>query len=157
MAETHTRSAVGGAGRCTLFDVNALVALCLTTHQHHRAAHGFLARVADAGWATCPITEAALFRLLLNPAVTGRALSAADIAAMIGGFRTDDRWSFLPDATTLAAPLVNTTVLMGHQQVTDLHLVNLAARSGAVLTTFDASMASWLAPTDRQHVVVIPG
>ena len=40
-----------------LFDVNALVALTLTTHQHHRAAHDYLkARVA---WATCPADEPA--------------------------------------------------------------------------------------------------
>ena len=53
-----------------LFDVNALVALSLTTHVHHGAAHRYLATIRG-GWATCPLTEAALYRLLLNPAVSG--------------------------------------------------------------------------------------
>lgn len=45
---------------------------------------------------------------------------------------------------------------MGHRQVTDLHLVNLAASRGAVLATFDSAFHTWLAPKDRPHVVTIP-
>ena len=112
--------------RLTLVDVNALVALCLTSHQHHRPAHAFLAGVTGA-WATCPVTESALFRLLLNPAVTGTPRSAGEVAAVVAGLQADPRWRFLPDDSRLGEPLVDLNVLMGHQQVTDLHLVNLAA------------------------------
>lgn len=138
-----------------LMDVNALVALCLTTHQHHRAAHAHLAGLTGR-WATCPQTEASLTRLLLNPAVTGRRRSIAEVNAVITGLRADPRWMHLDDDTTLAQPMVETSVLMGHQQVTDLWLVNLAARHSAVLATFDVAIATWLAPDDRRHVVVIP-
>ena len=116
-----------------LFDVNALVALTLTTHQHHRAAHDYLkARVA---WATCPMTEAALIRLLMNPAVVGSRRRAGDVMSVVAGFRADPRWTLLADHTTLATPHINTAVLMGHQQVTDLHLVILAASHGTRLAT----------------------
>lgn len=141
--------------RLTLMDVNVLVALCLTTHQHHRAAHEFLAAL-DHGWATCSTTESALFRLLLNPAVTGSRRSAVEVAAVVGGLRADPRWQFLPDDGRLAEPAVNLTVLMGHQQVTDLHLINLAAVHDAVLATFDSAILGWLAPADRRHVTLIP-
>lgn len=137
-----------------LFDVNALVALSLATHQHHRAAHEFLDRTS--AWATCAMTEASLYRLLLNPTVVGRAIDATDIGRVVGGFRRDSRWRLIPDATTLADPRVETSVLMGHQQVTDLHLVNLAAASNVRLATFDAAIPTWLAPADRRHVVIIP-
>ena len=140
--------------RLTLVDVNALVALCLTSHQHHRPAHAFLAGVTGA-WATCPVTESALFRLLLNPAVTGTPRSAGEVAAVVAGLQADPRWRFLPDDSRLGEPLVDLNVLMGHQQVTDLHLVNLAASHGAVLATFDAALPQWLAPADRKHVHVI--
>ncbi|MBP6995526.1 MAG: hypothetical protein KBB39_05220 [Phycicoccus sp.] len=137
-----------------LFDVNALVALTLTTHQHHRAAHDYLkARVA---WATCPMTEAALIRLLMNPAVVGSRRRAGDVMSVVAGFRADPRWTLLADHTTLATPHINTAVLMGHQQVTDLHLVNLAASHGTRLATFDATMHTWLAPADRRYVDLIP-
>lgn len=141
--------------RVVLFDVNALVALCLTTHLHHQPAHRFLSAL-DGRWATCPVTEAAAYRLLLNPVVTGSARRAADVTSILLGMRRDPRHTFLEDGSTLAEPSVDLTVLAGHQQVTDLHLVNLAARHGALLATFDAALPTWLAPADRAHVVVIP-
>lgn len=48
------------------------------------------------------------------------------------------------------------SVLMGHRQVTDLHLVNLARRHAAQLATFDRTLSTWLAPADRAMVVQIP-
>ncbi len=138
-----------------LLDANALVALALTTHQHHRAAHAFLADVGR--WATCPTTESALLRLLLNPAISGRPVESGEVRAVLTGMRADPRWTFLADDTSLAAAHVDVVVLGGHQQVTDLHLVNLAARHGARLATFDAAIPTWLAPADRGLVRVIPG
>ena len=140
--------------RAVLFDVNALVALALTTHQHHRSAHSFLAD--RHAWATCPATESALIRMLLNPLITGTQRQATEAVSIIEGMRTDPRWRFVSDRTSLADPQVNTSVLMGHRQVTDLHLVNLAACNNVVLATFDAGIVTWLAPHDRRHVVVIP-
>lgn len=141
--------------RPVLFDVNALVALCLTTHMHHAAAHRFMSTI-DGPWATSPLTEAALDRLLLNPVVTGSPRRAADVTTILAGMRRDPRWTFLDDASTLAEPTVDMSVLAGHQQVTDPHLVNLAARHGGVLATFDAATPTWLAPPDCQHVILIP-
>lgn len=138
-----------------LFDVNALVALSLTAHQHHRPAHAFLGALSGE-WATCPITESALFRLLMNPAVTGSARSATDVSAVLSGMRRDVRWRFVDDSSSLAEPLIDMSVLMGHQQVTDFHLVNLAAERGYVLASFDRAMPTWLSPADRRHVTIIP-
>ncbi len=95
-------------------------------------------------------------RLLLNPAVTGSARSQREVRAILDGFARDPRWRFLSDDTSWRNPRVDTSVLMGHQQVTDLHLVNLAAAHSATLATFDTALPTWLAPADRRHVVVIP-
>jgi predicted nucleic acid-binding protein len=43
---------------------------------------------------------------------------------------------------------------MGRRQVTDLHLVNLAATHGKKLATFDASLRDSLVPADRTHVEI---
>lgn len=94
--------------------------------------------------------------MLLNPVITGSQREAAEALAVMRGMRADSRWTFLVDDTTLTRPTVDTAVLMGHRQVTDLHLVNLAAESGAVLATFDAEITAWLSPRDRQHVLLIP-
>lgn len=137
-----------------LFDVNALVALSLTSHVHHRAAHAFLSEVS--AWSTCATTEAGLYRLLLNPTVVGRQLTVVDVDRTAQGFRTDPRWQFLDDSSSLATAGVDTSVLVGHRQVTDLHLANLALASGGRLATFDRAITSWLAPRDRHLVHVIP-
>lgn len=137
-----------------LFDVNALVALCLTTHVHHRAAHAFLARCSR--WATCPTTEAGLYRLLLNPLVAGQSLEVTAVDAVVTGFRADPRWHFVPDTATLAEPVIDTRVLRGYRQVTDLQLLNLARSHGLRLATFDRALASWVVPDDRRFVAEIP-
>ena len=138
-----------------LCDVNVLVALTLSTHVHHQAAHAAL-RGHPGPWATSSMTEAALVRLLLNPRVTGRAFGASDVLAVLQGLRRDGRWRMIPDATSLADPAIDVSLLVGHRQVTDLHLVNLAASTGTVLVTFDAAIPSSLSPADRRHVLVLP-
>lgn len=137
-----------------LLDVNALVALSLTTHVHHGAAHRYLAALPGP-WATCPLTESALIRLLLNPRVT-TGVNAAAALGVLAGMRRVPSWRFLADASSVADPHVDPAVLVGHNQVTDLHLVNLAVSHGARLATFDAALPTWLAPMDRGHVEVIP-
>ncbi|HLR92952.1 MAG TPA: TA system VapC family ribonuclease toxin [Jiangellaceae bacterium] len=140
--------------RRRLFDVNALVALALTTHVHHRAAHRALA-TATGGWATCPLTESGLLRLMLNPAVTGVRFTTREVIDVLAGMRTHPDWAFLHDTVSPAAPLIDHSVLVGHTQVTDFHLVDLAARNDVVLATFDARLATSLVPADRRHVEVL--
>lgn len=53
-------------------------------------------------------------------------------------------------------PIIDIAPLTGHQQVTDLHLVNLCARAGLTLATFDAALPTWLVPADRRHVELLP-
>lgn len=147
--------AASTADKHWLCDVNVLVALALTTHAHHRAAHSALAALTGT-WATCPMTEAALFRLLLNPRISGRVVTAAGVRDLLNGMRAEPRWRWVEDSTSLATSTIDLSVLQGHQQVTDLHLVNLAAAAGRVLVTFDAGLVAGLAPSDRKHVVVLP-
>ncbi|HMT31047.1 MAG TPA: hypothetical protein PKC73_10155 [Dermatophilaceae bacterium] len=138
-----------------LFDVNALVALTLTTHQHHQAAHRFLAQ-HNGPWATSPMTESALCRLLLNPVVAGVQRSFGEVVVIVKGFAQDPRWVFLADDSRLSDPSVDPRVIMGHSQVTDLHLLNLAVRHNMRLATFDGKLLSGVAPADRHRMVLIP-
>jgi toxin-antitoxin system PIN domain toxin len=137
-----------------LLDTNVLVALTLRQHTHHRAAHAALQGHAGR-WATCPATESALYRLLLNPHVAGHPFGVGQVDQVVRGMRQDPRWVWAADDTTLSVPVVDTSVMVGHRQVMDLHLVNLAATSGLVLATFDASIPASLAPADRRHVLVL--
>lgn len=132
-------------------DVNVLLALVWDQHVHHSAARRNFARIADR-WATAPTTETGLVRLLLTPAVVGREVAGAEALGALRDLRAHPGWTWIADDASLADPQVDSIVLAGRRQVTDLHLVELAARHEAVLHTFDAGISSWLAPADR-HLV----
>lgn len=135
-----------------LLDVNVLLALSWDQHIHHRAAQRRFASL-DA-WYTCPATEAGLLRLLLTEAVVGRRVTGAEALAHLRGIRRTPGWSFLDDRRSLAVPTIDTRVLMGRRQVTDLQLVNLAATNDTRLATFDGALRDSLVPADRPRVDV---
>ena len=62
---------------------------------------------------------------------------------------------FWPDETSLANPLIDTSRMTGHKQITDFHLLNLAAHHGGVLCTLDAKIERALAPADRRLVFTL--
>ncbi|MEL7978244.1 TA system VapC family ribonuclease toxin [Isoptericola sp. F-RaC21] len=143
--------------RVELADANVLLALTLADHVDHAAARAWLTQVSR--FATTPMTETALVRLLLNPAITvdddGRALTvdvAIDTLRAVKGLPNAE---FVADATSIADARALTRHVTGHRQVTDTHLLNLAIAHGGVLATFDTRIHASLRPRDRRHVHVI--
>lgn len=134
-------------------DVNVLMALTNPSHQHHDQARQWLKGAPR--FATTPITESGLVRLLLNPVVTGQPVSGAQAVGILAGLRSHTRAVFLPDATSLAAAEVDLIGLAGHNQATDFHLVNLVAAHGGVLTTFDRRITKSLTTSDQRYVHVL--
>jgi toxin-antitoxin system PIN domain toxin len=135
-------------------DVNVLLALVSEDHEHHTAAHAWF-RTATA-WATTPVTETGLVRLIMNPVVVGSRIPSAVALDILRRLRRQGDHRFVADESSLLAPAIDLTALVGHRQVTDLHLVNLCAAAGCVLTTFDARLVAALDGEDRRHVVFIP-
>lgn len=131
-------------------DVNVLVALTNPAHVHHAQAHRWLSTIER--FATTPVTENGLVRLLLNSAVTGQHVSGQQAIGILTGLRADKRASFLPDDSSLASPRIDVVGLAGHRQATDFHLVNLAGRHEATLVTFDRRITQALVASD-QHLV----
>ncbi len=50
-----------------LIDVNVLIALFDSDHQHHERAHQWFEGNMSQGWASCPLTENGVVRILSNP------------------------------------------------------------------------------------------
>ncbi len=138
-----------------LLDVNVLLALTWDQHIHHEVAHERFAELES--WSTCPATEAGLVRLLLTEPVVGRRVTGSEALGQLDAMRRVPGWSFLADSVSLAAPFVDTRVLMGRRQVTDLQLVNLAAANNTRLATFDATLRASLVPEDQGWVSVWSG
>jgi uncharacterized protein len=139
-----------------LLDVNVLLALSMPTHQHHLAATEWFDE-ADFMWATTPVTEAGYVRLAINPRITGYPVTTAQAVGALHELRATPGHLFVVDDTSLAYPVVNLGPLAGTKQVTDFHLVNLAAQKDLRLATFDGSLLRSLAEADRGHVFEIDG
>ena len=135
-----------------LLDVNVLLALSLEHHIHHHLAHDRFAELES--WSTCPVTESGLLRLLMTEQVVGRKVAGSEALAQLDALRRVQGWTFLVESVSLAESHIDTRVLMGRRQVTELHLVELAASHGVSLATFDASLKTALVPDD-QHLVTV--
>ncbi|MEP6843368.1 MAG: TA system VapC family ribonuclease toxin [Pseudolysinimonas sp.] len=138
-----------------LLDLNVLIALAWPQHVHHARAHAWFESLTSP-WMTTPVTEAGFVRLSTNRAVVTEAVSMATALAMLSAMRAVPGHTFLPDDSGLAAPVIALDALATSSQVTDAHLVNLAASSGAVLATLDRGIERILCAADRRHVSLLP-
>ena len=121
-----------------LLDVNVLVALFDPDHVHHEAAHDWLARNRRDGWATCPLSENGLVRILSNAAYSGVHETAASIRRRLDAFCTSGQHVFWPDEVSLRdRRLFQEAANFSHAQVTDVYLLGLATHKGGRLATFD--------------------
>jgi uncharacterized protein len=136
-----------------LLDVNVLLALSLPNHQHHGGATGWFDRGQQ--WATTPITEAGYVRLLINPRVVGYEIAPTQAINALGTMRQIAGHAFLPDQSSLAEAVINVGSLAGSAQVTDFHLINLAAMNGLIFATFDGSLSRAISPADRKHIQIL--
>ena len=137
-----------------LLDINVMIALSLANHVHHKAATSWFEDI-DA-WATCSITESAYCRLLLNPRVTGFELGVSEVFDALRTFCSASGYEFIEDSASLTSPAIDVSGIVGYRQITDFHLVELAAHHGAVLSTLDTRIPLALADDDRHFVEVIP-
>ena len=127
--------------RVALLDVNVLIALFDSVHTHHDLAHDWFADNHASGWATCPLTENGLLRILGNPARRDIHVSTARLAERLRVFCASGHHEFWPDAISLRDErLFDLTHVRGHRQVTDIFLLGLAVAHDGCLVTFDRRM-----------------
>ena len=84
-----------------LLDVNLLIALFDPDHVHHGAAHEWFAANRSSGWATCPLTENGLIRILANVAYSGTNETPAGIQQRLQAFCSSGDHAFWPDGVSL--------------------------------------------------------
>lgn len=116
-----------------LLDANVLIALLVDDHVHHAAAESWFAEL-NGNFATCPVTQGSLMRLLLR-----EGQPAAEARAVVSHTAASPRHEFWPDDV----PYTDVPVqgIVGHRQVTDAYLAQLARSRKARLATFDQAMA----------------
>ncbi len=116
-----------------LLDANVLIALLVDDHVHHAAAENWFAGISE-NFATCPITQGSLIRLLIRegqPPVVARAI--------LEGASADPRHEFWADDVRYTD--VPVAGMIGHRQVADAYLAQLARARDSRIATFDQALA----------------
>jgi hypothetical protein len=128
-----------------LLDVNTLVALFDEAHIHHFAAHAWFSQNGAKGWATCPITENGVLRILSHPAYPNSSLPMAELAQRLEEFKKgSDVHSFWSNDYSMSEWLSDERLTIGSAHSTDAYLLNLCKRNKGLLATFDRRIKSSL-------------
>lgn len=142
----------------SLFDVNVLIAMSWPDHPFHRITSAWIQVNRSRGWATCPITEAGFVRVSSQTAAD-RARSLGDAFALLQKSCSAPDHVFWPNANSVTQLLPEIRArLIGHKQVTDAILLDLAIRNGGRFVTLDQRVRQLL-PAGSEHqsaIVVIP-
>lgn len=121
-----------------LLDTNVLLALAWPNHQHHAAAHRWFRAEARHGWATCAMTQLGFVRLSSNPSYTSAAVAPAQAAALLQELLAHKRHRFW-SSPAASKPAIYLQAL-GHQQVNDAYLVEVARAQRGRLVTLDSKL-----------------
>lgn len=126
-----------------LLDVNVLIALLDPAHLDHHRTHDWFAREGAASFATCPLTQNGVLRILGNPRYPGSPGTPAAVAPMLQSVTQLPGHAFWPDDLSLLdRGLVDPARLASHSRLTDDYLLALAASHRARLATLDRRLKS---------------
>ena len=124
-----------------LLDVNVLIALIDPAHVQHDRAHAWFAAKGHAAWATCPLTENGVLRIVGHLRYPNSPGSPAAVAELLSSLRNLPGHAFWPDDISLLdRKHANITRLLDSAHVTDSYLLALAHAHKGQLATFDQRM-----------------
>jgi toxin-antitoxin system PIN domain toxin len=123
---------------CYLLDINVLIALIDPIHVQHDRAHEWFAARGQRAWATCPLTENGVLRIVGHPRYPNSPGSPAAVANLLVSLRELTGHAFWPDDVSLLdEQQVDTARLLDSAHVTDSYLLALARAHHGQLATFD--------------------
>ncbi|KGM34833.1 TA system VapC family ribonuclease toxin [Inquilinus limosus] len=126
-----------------LFDVNVLIALIDPGHVQHDAAHDWFVARGRHAWATCPLTENGVLRIVGHPRYPNSPGSPAAVMPILAGLCALPGHTFWPDDISLMDPArIDAGRLLSSGQLTDTYLLALAHAHRGQLATFDRRLVT---------------
>jgi uncharacterized protein len=123
---------------CHLLDVNILIALADQDHVHHAIAHDWFAEVGSASFATCPLTQNALLRIVGHPRYPNGTSTPRAALAFLESLCALTGHLFWPDSVSLQSrDLFPLASFPNSEQLTDIYLLGLAVAQGGKFVTLD--------------------
>ncbi|MDR1799177.1 MAG: PIN domain-containing protein [Bifidobacteriaceae bacterium] len=117
-----------------LLDANVLIALRVPSHEFHQAAIAWFNSL-NGSFATCPSVQGSLIRFAIRAGTT-----ATEALELLAGITSKPNHEFWPDELPYGS--VEVRGVIGHRQVTDAYLAQLARLHGSQLATFDKGLAA---------------
>lgn len=139
-----------------LLDVNVLIALVDPSHILHDRAHAWFASAGRDAFATCPLTENGLIRILGHPKYPNSPGPPSAVLALLQGIRSLPGHRFWPDSISMAdSRHITASQLSSHAQVTDGYLLALAKAHQGRLATMDHKLMAEVVPGGRACLELI--
>jgi toxin-antitoxin system PIN domain toxin len=140
-----------------LLDVNVLIGLIDPGHVTHEDAHRWFRSTGQSSWATCPITENGVMRIVGNPRYPNSPGSPAIVADIVRELRGLPGHSFWADDVSLVVDHeIDRTKILTTTQVTDAYLLALAHKRGGQLATFDRKLSGTMVRGGNAALCLIP-
>ena len=126
-----------------LLDVNVLIALIDPAHIQHDAAHEWFAAHGRQSWATCPLTENGVLRIVGHARYPNSPGTPSAVAPLMVGLRAHPGHVFWPDDISLLdTEKFDMARLLSSGQVTDSYLLALAYAHDGQFATFDQRLVT---------------
>jgi len=139
-----------------LLDVNVLIALIDQSHIGHSPALAWFDAIGHLSWATCPITENGVVRIVGSSGYANSPGTTAAVAELMREFVTLPGHIFWPDDISLLdSTKVDISKLLTSAQVTDSYLLALARAHGGQFATLDRRLIAGAATDGRTHLTLI--
>lgn len=126
-----------------LLDINVLIALIDPAHVQHDRAHEWFESKGKRAWATCPLTENGVLRIMGHARYPNSPGTPAAVAEILAAVRRLSGHEFWPDDISLLdRGKANATRLLDSIHVTDSYLLALARAHAGALASFDQRLVT---------------
>ena len=140
-----------------LLDVNLLIALCDADHVHHASARRWFMNHRSGGWATCPLTENGMLRVMGHPKYPGGPGSPEGVRPLLQHLRSAPGHVFWEDRVSLAdSRRLPSLEGVTSSQLTDVYLLAQAVERGGGVATLDTRIDASSVPGGTGSLVVVP-
>ena len=125
-----------------LLDVNILIALLDSNHIHHRKTLNWFNKNENLSWATCPITENGLVRIVSHKSYREPNLLPSLIIGLLEKLKNYGKHQFWNDDISITdKTLFKHQNIIHTNQITDTYLLGLAKFYKGKLATLDRKIS----------------
>ena len=140
----------------SLLDINVIISLLDSGHVMHGAAIHWMERELNHGWATCPITQNGVLRIMSQPAYPNHRPVAQVAERLEEACKHASHVFWAEQISLLKKGLIRWERMLGHRQITDSYLLALAVTHGGRFVSFDQRICVDLVPDASQtHLAII--